>query len=129
MDVVITFVYTILDEVIFMRQEQNILMKRNELIVCRLLNSLYNLKQSSKQSNKRFNDFMHSQEFLQSVYDHCVYLKKILDATFGLIILVLYVDDMFIIAPRRSYVDKLKDELSSTFSTKDICQVKKILGM
>jgi len=72
---------------------------------------------------------MHSQGFTRSVYDPCVYLKKVLGAAFGLIILVLYVDDMLIAAHKRSDVDKLKAQLSSTFSMKDLGPIKKILGM
>lgn len=51
---------------------------------------------------------MHSQEFLRSVYDTCVYLKNDFDETLGLIILVLYVDIILIATTMRSDVDKLK---------------------
>lgn len=59
---------------------------------------------------------MHLQELLWNVYDPCIYLKKIFDVTFGLIILVMYVDDRLIVAPRRSDVDKLKSQLSFNLS-------------
>lgn len=72
---------------------------------------------------------MHSQGFIRIVYDLYVYLKNVFDATFGLIILVLYVDDMLIIAPRIFDVDKSKAELSSTFNIKDLVSFEKILGM
>ncbi|KAL2623060.1 hypothetical protein R1flu_003265 [Riccia fluitans] len=44
MDVVTTFLYMMLDEVIFMRQPPGFARKGHESLVCRLLKSLYGLK-------------------------------------------------------------------------------------
>lgn len=70
---------------------------------------------------------MHSEGFLLSVYDTCVYLKKAFDEPFELIILVMYVDDMLIATTKRSNVDKLKSQLRSTLNIKYPCPIKKIL--
>ena len=45
------------------------------------------------------------------------------------IILILYVDDMLIIGHDSSKIDKLKRELSKSFSMKDLGSAKQILGM
>ena len=45
------------------------------------------------------------------------------------IILLLYVDDIFIIGHDRSKIDKLKEELSKSFAMKDLGLVRQILGM
>lgn len=131
MDVVIVFFYRLLNEVIFIRQPQDILIKAREVMVCKLLYGymLYGLMQNSRQWNKRFNDFMHSQLFFQSVYDSCVCLKKVFHVTCGLIILVLYADDMLIAASRRFDVNMQKSHLSSTFNMKDQGSVKKFFWM
>ncbi|GKV46553.1 hypothetical protein SLEP1_g53526 [Rubroshorea leprosula] len=63
----------------------------------------------------------------RSMYDQCVYLRKLVDGTF--IYLLLYVDDMLIIAKRKEDIDKLKKEMSSEFEMKDLGQAKRILGM
>ncbi|KAL2622534.1 hypothetical protein R1flu_002739 [Riccia fluitans] len=49
MDVVTTFFYAVLDEVIFMRQPPSFARKGHESLVCKLLKSLYGLKQSPRQ--------------------------------------------------------------------------------
>lgn len=55
-----------------MRQPVDFEIKVKERLVCRLLKSLYGLKQASRQWNTRFDEFMKSQSFLRSVYDPCV---------------------------------------------------------
>lgn len=44
--------------------------------VCLLKRSIYGLKQSPRQWNRRFNDFMKSQDFVRSSYDSCAYYKS-----------------------------------------------------
>ncbi|KAL2622483.1 hypothetical protein R1flu_002688 [Riccia fluitans] len=129
MDVVTSFLYGVLDEEIFMRQLPSFARKGQESLVCRLLKSLYGLKQSPRQWNKRFDEFMKSQGFTRSVEDPCVYLKRVNNEVFGLVILVLYVDDMLIAAKDKSEVEKVKTQLSTEFSMKDLGPAKHILGM
>ncbi|KAL2634609.1 hypothetical protein R1flu_006088 [Riccia fluitans] len=66
------------------------------------------LSLSPRQWNKRFDEFMKSQGFTRSVEDPCVYLKRVSNEVFGLVILVLYVDDMLIAAKNKSEVKKVK---------------------
>ncbi|KAL2624407.1 hypothetical protein R1flu_008652 [Riccia fluitans] len=87
------------------------------------------LKQSPRQWNKRFDEFMKSQRFIRSMEDPCVYLKQVSNEVFGLIILVLYVDDMLIAAKDKSEVVKVKTRFSAEFSMKDLGPTKRILGM
>lgn len=56
-------------------------------------------------------------------------MKRVSNTSFGLILLVLYVDDMFIAAKNRSDIIKLKVQLSSEFNMKDLGHTKHILGM
>lgn len=129
MDIVTAFLYGLLDEVIYMRQPMGFVKRGQEDLVCRLLKALYGLKQAPRQWNRRFDDFMKSQGFSRSVFDPCVYMKRVNNTAFGLIILVLYVDDMLIAAKDRSDIDKLKALLSKEFSMKDLGQARRILGM
>ena len=129
MDVVTAFLYGTLDELIFMRQPLGFVKKGQEGLVCRLLKSLYGLKQAPRQWNKRFDDFMLGQGFTRMVYDPCVYRKSVKNDVFGFIILVLYVDDMLIVAKDQSEVDRLKVKLSSEFRMKDLGKARRILGM
>ncbi|KAL2622662.1 hypothetical protein R1flu_002867 [Riccia fluitans] len=129
MDVVTTFFYGVLDEEIFMRKLPGFARKGHESLVCKLLKSLYGLKQTPRQWNKRFDDFMKSHDFTRSVEDPCMYLKRMSNEVFGLVILVLYIDDMLIVAKDKSEVEKIKAQLSVEFSMKDLDLARKILGM
>ncbi len=129
MDVVTAFLYGSLEEEIYMRQPEGFMRKGKERCVCRLLKSLYGLKQSPRQWNKHFDVFMHAQDFIRSSYDPCVYMKKVDNTAFGFIVLVLYVDDMLIAAKDKSEIVKLKAQLSSEFSMKDLGPAKCILGI
>ncbi|RXY01895.1 hypothetical protein DD576_30270, partial [Klebsiella pneumoniae] len=59
--------------------------------------------------------------------DHCVYTKNLGDGKF--IILMLYVDDMLIASANMQDIKDLKEELSKSFSMKDLGAAKRILGM
>ncbi|XP_073360341.1 uncharacterized protein [Aegilops tauschii subsp. strangulata] len=64
--------------------------------------------------------------FKRPNYDSCVYLKIVNGST---IYLLLYVDDMLIVAKSMSDIDELKKQLSNEFEIKDLGAAKKILGM
>ena len=70
---------------------------------------------------------MLSQGFDCSHVDHCLYMRKDIDDR--PIILVLYMDDMFLVGKRKTSLDSLKDQLKSVVSIKDLGNVEHILGM
>jgi hypothetical protein len=45
---------------------------------------------------------------MRSIYNPCVYIKHVTNSIFGYIILVLYVDDMLIVAKNQSDVNQFK---------------------
>ena len=94
MDVKTVYLHGDLDENIYMHQPVGFIDKNKPDHVCLLKKSLYGLKQSPRQLNKRFDLFMLSLNFKRSDYDHCLYFKLMNDVP---IFLVLYVDDMLIV--------------------------------
>ncbi|OAE29640.1 hypothetical protein AXG93_1762s1210 [Marchantia polymorpha subsp. ruderalis] len=56
-------------------------------------------------------------------------IRLVNDETFHLIILVYYVDDIFILAKNQSHVDECKSKLKSAFKMKYMGESKRILGM
>lgn len=65
-------------------------------------------------------------DYSRSQFDSCVYFKKLVDDSF--IHLLLYVDDMLIVAKNMSEINKLKNELSGEFEMKNLGAAKKILS-
>ena len=57
--------------------------------------------------------------------DSCVYFKQNNDSTY----LLLYVDDMLIVARNETHIQKLKAQLKKEFDMKILREAKKILGM
>ncbi|GAA0170423.1 hypothetical protein LIER_40958 [Lithospermum erythrorhizon] len=65
--------------------------------------------------------------FKRTLMDHCVFVKKLTDADF--LILLLYVDDMLIVGKNIAMINDLKTKLSTSFEMKDLGKAEHILGM
>jgi len=127
MDVKTVFLHGDLEEQIYMQQPEGFSQPGHEHLVCRLKKSLYGLKQSPRQWYKRFDSYMIQIGYKSCEYDCCVYVKSLDDGSF--IFLLLYVDDMLIVAKNLDDVVGLKALLSQEFDMKDLGAAKKILGM
>ena len=126
MDMKTTFLYGNLDEQIYMRQPERFDQKDKDRYVCKLNRSLYGLKQSSRQWNKQFDDFITSLAFIRSKFDECVYFKY-LGKEF--VYLLLYVDDILLAGNCSKVISKVKSEFNKEFEMKDLGAAKKILGI
>ena len=69
---------------------------------------------------------MSEQGYTRCQSDHYVYLKKN-DGSY--IILLLYVDDMFVAGSNMQEINVLKIKLANSFSMKDLGAAKQILGV
>ncbi|KAH9665312.1 hypothetical protein KPL70_020298 [Citrus sinensis] len=127
LDVKTAFLHGDLEEEIYMIQPCGFKVAGNENHVCRLIKSLYGLKQSPRQWYKRFDQFIQGQKFTRSEHDHCVYFRRLSDGAF--IYLLLYVDDMLIASKNRDEIERLKKQLASEFEMKDLGDAQRILGM
>jgi len=117
MDVKTTFLNGELEEEVYMEQPEGFLTLEQENKVCKLVKSLYGLKQTPKQWHKKFDYAMLESSFKINECDKCVYTK---DTTHGYVILCLYVDDMLIIGSDDKIIRSTKDMLKSKFDMKDI---------
>nr|GEW42524.1 zinc finger, CCHC-type [Tanacetum cinerariifolium] len=95
--------------------------------VCKLVKSLYGLKQAHKKWHQKFDEVVLSSGFLLNESDKCVYSK--FDRSGKGVIICLYVDDMLIFGTNQNQVDKIKKFLSSKFSMKDMGEADVILGI
>ena len=80
--------------------------------MCKLKKNLYGLKQAPRQWYKKFDSFMMCQGYNRTTYDHCVFTRKFSGDDF--IILMLIIGHDF------SKIERLKRELSKSFSMKGL---------
>ncbi len=120
MDVDTAFLNSELKEEIYMQQPKGFHDGTNR--VCRLLKSIYGLKQASREWYKTLKDFLESIGLKTSRTDPCIYLLP------GVIIFV-YVDDIIIAAESDEKVQELADQFKNRFKMKDIGTPRRILGL
>nr|GEV83361.1 zinc finger, CCHC-type [Tanacetum cinerariifolium] len=113
MDVKTTFLNGDLEEEVYMNQPQGFIMPANENKVCKLIKSLYGLKQTPKQWHQKFDEVVLSNSYLLNQADKCVYRK--FDEIGKGVIVCLYVDDMLIFGTGQVQVDLTKEFLSSSY--------------
>ncbi|GJV82354.1 zinc finger, CCHC-type containing protein [Tanacetum coccineum] len=75
MDVKTTFLNVELEEEVYMNQLLGFILPGNENNVCKLVKSLYGIKQSPKQWHQKFNEVVLSNGYLLNQADKCVYSK------------------------------------------------------
>ena len=92
--------------------------------VCRLLRSIYGLKQASRSWNIRFDEAIRSYDFVKNEDEPCVY-RKVSGSVISF--LVLYVDNILIIRNDVGMLSIVKAWLSRHFSIKDLGEASYIL--
>lgn len=70
---------------------------------------------------------MVSHGYKRPIADQCVYVRRFLNDK--VVMLILYIDNMLIIAEDRSMINKLKKELLKHIDMKDLGSVQQILDM
>jgi hypothetical protein len=105
----------------------------DDTLVCKLMKSIYGLKQAPKVWYKIINVFFEKQGFAKSTYDLAVYIQRDLPGLGGAglppLIVVIYVDDLVIIRPKMAQIEQLKEALKQTFNITDLREVKNLLKM
>nr|GLL42026.1 uncharacterized protein LOC109184712 [Ipomoea trifida] len=98
--------------------------KPNQL--CRLLRSLYGLKQASQQWNAKLCNALLCMGFNQSKADPSLFTKG-----YGseLLALLIYVDDILVASPNLSLIQELKTHLHNAFKIKDLGTLGFFLGI
>lgn len=86
-------------------------------MVCRPRKSLYSLKQAPRAWFEKFQSTVCSAGFQQSLNDHSLFIRQ---SDTGIIVLVLYVDDMVITDSDEQGIIKFKKFLNDTFHMKDL---------
>ena len=93
MDVKTAFLNGDLDEEVYIEQPEGFVLSRNKKKVCKLVKSLYGLKQTPKQWHEKFDLAIFSDGFAHNSSKKCMHYK--FTKEYGVIV-CLYVDDMLI---------------------------------
>ena len=126
MDVKTAFLNGYLDESIYMMQPEGFIVEGQEQKVCKLLRSIYGLKQASRSWNQRFDETIKTFSFEQNVNEPCVY--KYIKET-KVVFLVLYVDDILLIGNDIGLLYDVKKWLVEKFQMKVLGQASYVLGI
>ncbi|KAG8495046.1 hypothetical protein CXB51_012729 [Gossypium anomalum] len=100
--------------------------KQGKHKMCRLLKSLYGLKQASRQWNLKLTEALMHGGYVQSKHDYSLFTKKQGDK---IVVLLVYVDDLLITGNDIGMIDELKRVLHSSFKMKDLGELKFFLGI
>ena len=119
-----TFLNGELQEEIYMDQSKGFITLRQEKNVCKVVKSLYGLKQVPKQWHEKFDNIMMSNDSKINKCDKCIYAKSTPN---GYVIVCLYMNDMLIFGNNNDIIRATKKMLTKHFDTKDMGTTNVIL--
>ena len=133
MDVKLAYLHGVLEEEIYMEQPEGFIAQGDEDKVCKLVHSLYRLKQAGQVWNRTFAhtikrklgfDTIHSDA---GVYVLCRHHKRG-DSEMD-VILILYVDDLLLLGEDLSKIQDIICQLSKLYQMKDLGPASSYLGI
>jgi hypothetical protein len=124
LDVKNAFLYGDLNEIVYMAQPPGFESKGE--CVCHLKKSIYGLKQSPHACFDKFSKAVVSHGMTRSQTNHSVFFKK---TKIGIVILVVYVDDIVITGSDKEGIEILINHLNSSFLTKYLGKLRYFLGI
>ena len=116
------------EEDIYMEQPEGF-HKGSADMVCKLVKSIYGLKQASRNWNLEIDSFMKSIGYTPLISDSCVYIKRTQSDRF--VLLSLYVDDTIVACDKKdiSVWESDKKTIASQYAIKDLGECEWILNM
>ncbi|GJV97416.1 putative RNA-directed DNA polymerase [Tanacetum coccineum] len=125
LDVNNAFLYGSIEDDVYMSLPQGYFSK-SKTKVCKLVKSLYSLKQALRKWNEKLVTILSENGFIQSQSDHSLFIKSKGDL---FVALVVYVDDIFLTVNDEEEIQNFKQFLSSKFQIKDLGKLKYFLGI
>ena len=122
LDIKTAFLNGDLQEEIYMEQPEGFVIPGKEKHVCRLLKSLYGLKQASRAWNQKFHAFIVKFGLTQSKADPCVYFRhqRQGEADEEFTVLIIYGDDGIIFSSREKTLTEILEYLKTTFEIRSL---------
>ena len=115
------------EETVYMTQPDGYVVPGQETKVCKLIKSLYGLKQAGRRWYIRFAEVVREQGMQRCRSDACVFFIK--DATGAIGIIIVYVDDVAAISSNRKMRARLKAVLTKKFEIHSLGPILYILGI
>lgn len=126
MDVKAAFIEGELKELVYMQIPEGLTIQRGlEHLVCRLVRSLYGLKQSARVWNERMTTYLKSIGFRTIHSDASIFWQQNSKRT---AILAVHIDDFAIGGSTIDAVEETKSDLNNEFTMKDLGEVSTITG-
>jgi hypothetical protein len=125
MDIKNAFLHGDLKEDIFMTTPPG-LFSSPSCTMCKLKRSLYGLKQALRAWFEKFRSTLLRFSFVQSQYYSSLFLCK---NPVGLVLLLVYVDDIVITGTDSNLIEHLKQNLQASFHMKDLGPLTYFLGL
>ncbi|MCI03227.1 retrovirus-related pol polyprotein from transposon TNT 1-94, partial [Trifolium medium] len=85
--------------------------------VCKLVKSLYGLKQASRRWHEKLTTFLQQHQYKQATSDHSLFIRKN-ESSFT--VLLVYVDDVIVAGNSMTDIKSIKDALHNSFKIKDL---------
>ena len=124
LDIKTAFLHGDLEEEIFMKLPEGFTDGGNQGFHCKLLKSLYGLKQASRAWNEKLSGELRKLDFMASEGEPSLFLHRWKKQLY----LLCYVDDLLIVGERNE-VHPVRDELQKCFSLSDLGEASLFLGM
>ena len=115
-DISSAFTYGELDEVIYMKQPEGY-HQGGPNVVCKLHKSLYGLKQSARQWNKKLHSVLDSMGFKHVLSDNSIYIYSRNQVK---LIVPIFIDDITLVSKDDAAMDSTVQELSKHFKLCDL---------
>jgi hypothetical protein len=125
MDVKTVFLNGEVDQEVYIEQPKGFVIHDKRSHVCKLKKALYGLKQALRAWYGRIDSFLQSLGFTKSIANPNLYIKIVQNHP---VILVLYVDDMFL-TREENLIAQTKRELFAEFEMKDLGLMHYFLGL
>ena len=93
-------------------------------LACRLIKSIYGLKQSPRAWYARIHGFFQENDFTRSEFDHRLFINY-----HKQVILLLYVDDLVVAAPTQDIISWIRNKLHVEFEMTDLGPLPTFLGL
>ncbi|XP_049358902.1 uncharacterized protein LOC125823596 [Solanum verrucosum] len=125
MDVNNAFLQGDLHEEVYMSLPQGFY-RQGKTRVCKLLKSLYGLKQASRQWNIKLSTALLEAGCIQSSHDYSLFTKHCGN---DIVVILVYVNDLMITRNSQQLIDDGQKTLHSKFKVKDLGQLRYFLGI